>query len=68
MLHFYQEITSFSCLLKACKDDIGLAEVTRLLHVISAGSASRLQCPACEEVTDEIHEPLRDVVACFCFD
>lgn len=41
MLHFYREITSFSCLLKACKD-IGLAGVTRLLHAISVQSASRL--------------------------
>lgn len=32
VLHFYQEITSFSCLLKACKDDTGLAEAARLLH------------------------------------
>lgn len=67
MLRFYQEITSFSCLLRACKDDVGLAEVTRLLHVISAGSASHLQCPSREEVTDERHESLKGVVAWFCF-
>lgn len=67
MLHFYQEITSFSCLLEACKDNVGLAEVIRLLHAISVGSASRLQCLSHEEMTDEIHESLKDAVACFCF-
>lgn len=67
MLHFYQEITSFSCLLKACKDDIGLAEVAGLLHVVSMGSVSRLQCPSHEEMTDETHESLKDVVECVCF-
>ena len=67
MLHFYQEITSFSCLLKAPEEDVGLAEVTRLLHAVSVVSASRPQCPSREEMTDEVHESLEDVVVCLCF-
>lgn len=55
----------FFCLLKACKDDIGLAEVARLLHTISVGSASLLQHLSLEEMADEICESLKDALACF---
>lgn len=53
-LHFYHEITSFSCSLQDCEGGIVLAEVTRLPHVVSVGSASHAQCPPHEEMTDEM--------------
>lgn len=63
MLHFCQKITSFSCLLKGRKDGRGLAELTRLLQVISVGSSEM----SLRRMTDEIQESLKILVARFWF-
>lgn len=51
VLHFCKKITSFSCLLQ---DDVGLAELTRLLHVISAGSAEVSLMRLLEEIQESL--------------